>query len=48
MPSPLLAKIKTVDLPLSAAPQPHWLEPFETAPALESLWDEMAPSHARE
>ena len=45
MPSPLLPKNKP-DLPLSAALQPHWLEPLETAPGLESLWDEMAPPHA--
>ena len=41
-PSPLLPK-NMPDLPLTAAVQPHWLKMLETAPALESLWDEMAP-----
>lgn len=41
-PSPLLPK-NMPDLPLSAAVQPHWLKMLETAPAVESLWDEMAP-----
>jgi RecB family exonuclease len=26
-------------------PQPHWLKILETAPALESLWDELAPPY---
>ncbi len=45
MPSPLLPKIATVDLPLTAAPQPHWLKMLQAAPGLESLWDEQAPPH---
>src|SRR6202451_1138788 len=45
MPSPLLPKIAAGDLPLTAAPQPHWRKMRETAPVLESLWDEQAPPH---
>jgi ATP-dependent helicase/nuclease subunit B len=45
-PSPLLPKIAALDLPLSATPQPHWLKMLESAPGLESLWDEQAPPHA--
>ncbi len=44
-PSPLLPK-NMPDLPSTAAVQPHWLKMLETAPAVESLWDEMAPPHA--
>lgn len=44
-PSPLLPR-NMPDLPLSAAAQPHWLKMLETAPELESLWDEMAPPPA--
>jgi hypothetical protein len=45
MPSPLLPKIAPLDLPLSAAPQPHWRKMQAAAPALASLWDEQAPPH---
>jgi ATP-dependent helicase/nuclease subunit B len=45
MPSPLLPKIAAVDLPLTAAPEPHWRKMRRTAPGLESLWDEQAPPH---
>lgn len=46
MPSPLLPTPMRVGLPLSAAPQPHWLRMLEGAPGLESLWDERAPAYA--
>jgi ATP-dependent helicase/nuclease subunit B len=42
MPSPLLPKI-VLDLPCSATPQPHWRKMLESAPGLESIWDEQAP-----
>jgi ATP-dependent helicase/nuclease subunit B len=45
MPSPLLPKIAADVLPSTAAPQPHWFKMRETAPTLESLWDEQAPLH---
>ncbi len=45
-PSPLLSKLTPTDLPLTAAPQPHWLKELQKAPGLESLWDEMAPPYA--
>jgi ATP-dependent helicase/nuclease subunit B len=45
-PSPLLPKLMPVDLPSTAAPQPHWRNMLQRAPGLESLWDEMAPPHA--
>jgi ATP-dependent helicase/nuclease subunit B len=45
MPSPLLPKIVPVDL--TATPQPHWRKMQESAPGLESNWDEQAPPHAR-
>lgn len=44
-PSPLLPKL-SIDSPLTATPQPHWLKMRERGPALESLWDEKAPPHA--
>jgi ATP-dependent helicase/nuclease subunit B len=44
-PSPLLPKNMPLVLPLTAVPQPHWLKILETAPALESLWDELAPPY---
>src|SRR5258708_897683 len=44
MPSPLLPGIVPVDL--TATPQPHWLKMLESAPGLESVWDEQAPPHA--
>jgi len=45
MPSPLLPKIVPVDW--TATPQPHWWRMRESAPGLESIWDEQAPPHAR-
>jgi ATP-dependent helicase/nuclease subunit B len=45
MPSPLLPKIAAADLPVTAAPEPHWRKMRETAQGLESLWDEQAPPH---
>jgi ATP-dependent helicase/nuclease subunit B len=47
MPSPLLPRSVPVDLAMAATPQPHWLNMLERAPALESLWDEQAPPHAK-
>jgi ATP-dependent helicase/nuclease subunit B len=44
MPSPLLPKIVAAELTLS--PQPHWRKMLESAPQLESVWDEQAPPHA--
>ncbi|MEO7208901.1 MAG: hypothetical protein ABI356_04145, partial [Steroidobacteraceae bacterium] len=44
MPSPLLSHLMAVELS-SAAPQPHWRKMLESAPGLESLWDEQAPAH---
>jgi ATP-dependent helicase/nuclease subunit B len=46
MPSPLLPKLAPDGLPLTATPQPHWRSMSETAPGLESVWDEQAPPHA--
>jgi len=43
-PSPLLPK-NLPDLQATAAAQPHWVNMLESAPGLESLWDEMAPPH---
>ncbi len=44
-PSPLLPQNIPLVLPLTAVPRPHWLKIRETAPALESLWDELAPPY---
>jgi ATP-dependent helicase/nuclease subunit B len=43
-PSPLLPMNMPLVLPLTV-PQPHWLKIRETAPSLESLWDELAPPY---
>ena len=46
-PSPLLPKDASRLSPaFGSVPQPHWRALFETAPALQSLWDELAPPHA--
>ncbi len=46
MPSPLLPKSVSVDSTLNVTAQPHWRLMLQSAPALESLWDELAPPHA--
>jgi ATP-dependent helicase/nuclease subunit B len=41
-PSPLLPKSAPLAAAPTAAPQPHWHAMFESAPELQSLWDELA------
>jgi ATP-dependent helicase/nuclease subunit B len=46
--SPLLPRNAVARLPaLTAAPRPHWRALLESAPQLESLWDELAPPVAQ-
>ena len=44
--SPLLPQNIPLELPLTISAQPHWLKMVQSAPGLESLWDERAPPHA--
>jgi ATP-dependent helicase/nuclease subunit B len=47
-PSPLLPRNSAPLSPLIPAPRPHWRALRESAPQLESLWDESAPPASRE